>query len=84
MADARTILFTTKTCPNCKIAAKLLDDAGIEYEKLFVEEHKEMAQELGLKQVPALIVTDGENAEKFVNVVGVREFIARKGSKVNA
>ena len=84
MADARTILFTTKTCPNCKIAAKLLDDAGIEYEKLFVEEHKEMAQSLGLKQVPALIVTDGENAEKFVNVVGVREFIARKGSKVNA
>ena len=82
--DARTILFTTRTCPNCKIAAKLLDDAGVEYEKLYVEDHKDMAQELGLKQVPALIVTDGEITEKFVNVVGVREFIARKGSKVNA
>ncbi len=83
-SDARTILFTTRTCPNCKIAAKLLDDAGVEYEKLYVEDHKDMAQELGLKQVPALIVTDGEVTEKFVNVVGVREFIARKGSKVNA
>nr|MBQ5811631.1 ribonucleoside triphosphate reductase [Clostridia bacterium] len=80
----KTLLFTTKTCPNCKIAAKLLDDAGVEYEKLYVEDNKELAQELGLKQVPALIVTDGENAERFINVVGVREFIARKGSKVNA
>ena len=83
-ADTRTILFTTKTCPNCKIAAKLLDDAGIEYEKLYVEDNKEMATSLGLKQVPALIVTDGETAEKYINVVGVREFIAKKGTKVHA
>ncbi len=83
-ADTRTILFTTKTCPNCKIAAKLLDDAGIEYEKMYVEDNKEMAASLGLKQVPALIVTDGENAEKYINVVGVREFIAQKGTKVHA
>ncbi len=80
---SRIILFTTKTCPNCKIAAKLLEDAGVEFEKLYVEENKEMATELGLKQVPALIVANGDRIQKYMNVVGVREFIAQRGAKVN-
>ncbi|MBQ4150415.1 MAG: ribonucleoside triphosphate reductase [Clostridia bacterium] len=82
-AESRVILFTTKTCPNCKIAAKLLEDAGVEFEKLYVEENKEMATELGLKQVPALIVANGDRVQKYMNVVGVREFIAQRGAKVN-
>ena len=82
--DAQIILFATKTCPNCKIAAKLLDDAGVAYEKLYVEDNRELATSLGLKQAPTLIVRDGENVQKFVNVVGVREFIASKGTSVHA
>ena len=81
--NSRIILFTTKTCPNCKIAAKLLEDAGVEFDKLYVEENKEMATELGLKQVPALIVANGDRVQKYMNVVGVREFIAQRGAKVN-
>ncbi len=80
---SRIILFTTKTCPNCKIAAKLLEDAGVEFDKLYVEENKEMATELGLKQVPALVVVNGDRVQKYMNVVGVREFIAQRGAKVN-
>ena len=82
--NSRVILFTTKTCPNCKIAAKLLEDAGVDFDKLYVEENKEMATELGLKQVPALIVANGDRVQKYMNVVGVREFIAQRGAKVNA
>ncbi len=81
--NSRIILFTTKTCPNCKIAAKLLEDAGVEFDKLYVEDNKEMATELGLKQVPALIVANGDRVQKYMNVVGVREFIAQRGNKVN-
>ncbi len=80
---SRIVLFTTKTCPNCKIAAKLLEDAGVEFDKLYVEDNKEMATELGLKQVPALIVANGDRLQKYMNVVGVREFIAQRGAKVN-
>ena len=83
-ADAEILLFATKTCPNCKIAAKLLEDAGISFEKLYVEDNRELAASLGLKQAPTLIVRDGDNVQKFVNVVGVREFIANKGSFVHA
>ena len=83
-ADAEILLFATKTCPNCKIAAKLLEDAGVSFEKLYVEDNRELAASLGLKQAPTLIVRDGDNVQKFVNVVGVREFIANKGSFVHA
>ncbi len=82
--NAQVILFATRTCPNCKIAAKLLDDAGVSYDKLYVEDNRELATSLGLKQAPTLIVRDGDNVQKFVNVVGVREFIANKGSFVHA
>ena len=54
-ADLPVRLFATATCPNCKIAAKLLDEAGIPYEKLLVEENRALAESLGLKQAPTLV-----------------------------
>ena len=77
------VLFATKTCPNCKIAAKLLDDAGIGYEKLFVEDNKELAASLGLKQAPTLVVTGVGSERKFAGVAGIRTYIAQKGSCVH-
>ena len=73
-------LFATATCPNCKIAAKLLDEAGIPYEKLLVEENRALAESLGLKQAPTLVCGDA----KFAGVAGVKDFIAQKEAKVHA
>ena len=77
--DETVRLFATKTCPNCKIAAKLLDEAGIPYEKLYVEDNKELATSLGLKQAPTLLCGDA----KFAGVVGVKDFIAQKENRVH-
>ena len=66
------ILFTTKTCPNCKVAAALLEKAGIVFEKLLVEENRELAQKYGFKQVPALI--DGEQI--YVGVPAIKQYLA--------
>ncbi|MBE6935894.1 MAG: ribonucleoside triphosphate reductase, partial [Ruminococcaceae bacterium] len=74
-AEQRVILFATKTCPNCKIAAAMLDKAGVQYEKLFVEDNEELATSFGLRQAPTLVVTDGENVEKFVSVPNIKAFI---------
>ena len=71
MVETTPILFTTKTCPKCKVAASMLDKAGIAYEKLFVEENEELAREIGLRQAPTLLVGD----KKYVEIAGVREFI---------
>ena len=75
-ADAeRIILFTTETCPNCKLAVQWLDKAGISYEKLFVSENPDLAKELELKQAPTLVVYKNGEAVKYAGVAAVKKYI---------
>ena len=74
-SDAKFILFATKTCPKCKIAAQLLEKKGIAYEKLFVEENVELAKELELKQAPTLVIQKGDVAEKIADLPAIKDFI---------
>ncbi len=72
----RTVqLFATKTCPNCKIAAALLEKAGVAYEKLYADENVELAKAYELKMAPTLIVSDGETYEKYAGVQEIKAFI---------
>ena len=73
--DKKIMLFATKTCPNCKIAVKLLDKAGIKYEKLYVEDDPDLAKELGLRQAPTLIVNTDNGYEKIVNVSNIKKYL---------
>ena len=66
-----TILFATKTCPNCRIAASLLDKANVSYRKVYVEDEPELAKQLGLKQAPTLVV----GGEKIVNVSNIKKYL---------
>ncbi len=70
-----TFLFTTATCPNCKIACSLLDKAGIAYEKLLANEHVEMVNELGIKQAPTLVVIENGVASKYTGVSDIKKFL---------
>ena len=71
-------LFATKSCPNCKAMAQLLDRAGISFEKIYVEDNEDLARELGLRQAPTLVEVKAGNAEKFVNVVAIKTYIQNK------
>ncbi|MBE6717597.1 MAG: ribonucleoside triphosphate reductase [Ruminococcaceae bacterium] len=71
----KIILFTTETCPNCKLAVQWLDKAGISYEKLLVSENPELAKELELKQAPTLVVYNGNEAAKYAGVAAVKKYI---------
>ncbi len=74
--EGTAILFATATCPNCKIAAALLDKAGIGFEKLLAEENADLATELGIKQAPTLVVTDANgNMAKYAGVGEIRTYI---------
>ncbi len=66
-----TLLFATKTCPNCRIAASLLDKANVSYRKVYVEDEPELAKQLGLKQAPTLVVGN----EKIVNVSNIKKYL---------
>ena len=74
IADA-TYLFTTATCPNCKIACSLLDKAGVAYEKLLANEHAELATELGIKQAPTLVIIKDGQVSKFAGVSDIKKML---------
>ena len=71
-------LFTTATCPNCKIATALLDKAGIGYIKLLAEENAELATDFGIRQAPTLIVVSGDAYDKFTGVSEIKGYIQSK------
>ncbi len=75
-------LFATKSCPNCKIMAQLLDKAGIPFEKIYVEDNEELAKALELRQAPTLVEVKGSSIEKYVNVAPIKGYIQQKSQKI--
>ena len=68
-------LFSTKTCPNCKMAVSLLEKAGVAYTKLDAAENKALVDVYGIKQAPTLVaVFDGE-ATKLVGLSAIKGWI---------
>ncbi len=73
--EDKVILFATKTCPNCKMAASFLDKAGIAYDKVYAEDAPELAAKFDIKQAPTLISIKNGEMEKVVNLSNIRKFI---------
>lgn len=69
------LLFTTKTCPNCKMAKMLLDKAGIEYKIIDAEENKEETFKYGIRKAPTLLVPTNGKISVFDNVSLIKGFI---------
>ncbi len=73
----KLLLFTTKTCPNCRIAKEFLKD--IDYEVVDAEERADLVNEYGIMQAPTLIkLKDGE-VYKYVNASGIKGFVEGMG-----
>ncbi|MBO5215864.1 MAG: ribonucleoside triphosphate reductase [Clostridia bacterium] len=70
-----TYLFTTATCPNCKIACSVLDKAGVKYEKMLANDHKDLVGEFGIKQAPTLVVVSDGQATKYTGVSDIKKYL---------
>lgn len=78
-AGNEILLFTTKTCPNCKMAKTFLDKAGIAYKVVDAEENADMVKDFGVQQAPTLIVSKDGKVTRFANASNIRAF-AEKGN----
>ena len=65
-------LFTTKTCPNCRIAKEFLKDE--EYVVVDAEENVELTQKYGVMQAPTLVVVENGQAQKYVNASNIKKY----------
>lgn len=72
---AEAMLFTTKTCPNCKIAARLLDEAHLPYTKMDAEEHPDLVSSYQIMQAPTLVVVDGDRVQAYRNPADIRKYV---------
>ena len=71
--ETHRYLFTTSTCPNCRIAKKMLE--GEELEVIDAEKNPEMARRFGIMQAPTLVITDGEHLKKYVNASNIQRYV---------
>ena len=65
-------LFTTKTCPNCRLAKEYLD--GKEYTIIDAEENPELAKEWGIMAAPTLVVQADGHRTKYANASNIKRF----------
>ncbi|MBR1624644.1 MAG: ribonucleoside triphosphate reductase, partial [Clostridia bacterium] len=68
-------LFATKTCPNCKMAAAMLDKAGIPYEKIYAEDNKDLVAKYKIVQAPTLIVQDENGITEYRNASNIKKYV---------
>ncbi len=73
--DNRILLFTTKTCPNCKIADSMLRKAALPFELVDAEENQDLVNAYEIKQAPSLVVVRGSVIEKHVNASNIKKYI---------
>lgn len=66
-------LFTTSTCPNCKIAKEMLE--GEEYQVIDAEKNPELVSRYGIMQAPTLVVIQGDQMKKYVNASNIQKYV---------
>lgn len=71
--ETEKFLFTTSTCPNCKVAKAMLQ--GQEIQVIDAEAHPDMARKYGIMQAPTLVITDGEHMQKYVNTSNIQRYV---------
>lgn len=69
-------LFTTSTCPNCKIAKEILKDEN--YEIVDAEENPSLAKAYGIMQAPTLVVVEEGMTSKYVNISNIKNYVDTK------
>ena len=77
-AEEKLILFTTTTCPNCRMAKDFLDQASRQYSVVVSDQDKETAKSYTIRQAPTLVIDRGDDFEKIVGLSEIRRYLESK------
>lgn len=75
------LLFTSPTCPNCKVAKMLLDKSKMNYKQIDAQENVELTKSFGIKQAPTLLIPNGDSYEVYDNVSKIKGYL--ESTKMN-
>lgn len=66
------LLFTTKTCPNCKMAKMFMEKSGLKYTLIDVEENMELVKQYNISKAPTLV--DTSTGKMYTNAGQIKLF----------
>lgn len=81
--EIKRYLFTTKTCPNCKLVKKMLNENNIDYEIVDAQVDNQMVDQFAVLHAPTLIVCDEQTSEKYDSLPKIKEYIEALSSDIN-
>jgi ribonucleoside-triphosphate reductase len=68
-------LFTSRTCPNCRIVKRLLDDANMTYSIVDAAERPDLVGDFDVRHVPTLIVLGDGASARYINASQIKQYL---------
>ena len=74
---SKTLLFTSPTCPNCKLVKQILAKANFQYEEVDAVSNKELCKQYNIAKAPTLLVLNGDQYEIYDNASLIKGYIEK-------
>ncbi len=71
----KPMLFTTHTCPKCKVVKAMFDEQSFDYDLIYADDQPELAQKLGIVNVPTLAIPTTDGVNKYTDVPAIRQYM---------
>ena len=68
-------LIATATCPNCRMATQYLNKYHVEFEKILVNDHPEVAEHYRVRQAPTLIIEKGDSYTSVSGAGAIKQYL---------
>lgn len=74
-SNSQIMLFTTSTCPNCRVAKRMLKESDIQYAVMEAEKNVPLVKEYEIYKAPTLVVVEDGKVAKYANLSEIKAFI---------
>ena len=71
----KPMLFTTHTCPKCKVVKAMFDEQSFDYDMIYADDQPELAQKLEIVNVPTLVIPTTDGVNKYTDVPAIRQYM---------
>jgi glutaredoxin len=78
--EGEMLLFTTRTCPNCKTAKSMLQKAGLAYKLVVAEEKPELAEQYGIRQAPTIVLLGNNKPTNITGLSDIQKLIDQRAA----
>lgn len=72
------LLFTSDTCPNCKVVKSFLEKSGLDYEEIDAHANLELAKNYAVNKLPTMIILGKDMVQKIDNPSHIKSYTNKR------